>query len=111
MRGDWDLAAAAARDRVTMGLAAAAASEGVTTGAPTEAAAAVAARAVAAAAGARAARAAWQPHWSINGTVNGPFTNHLPLIRVTKPVTHYGRINSHVLVSAAVNAPVNLYLS
>eukprot|EP00964_Phaeocystis_antarctica_P099671 scaffold65476_cov69-Phaeocystis_antarctica.AAC.1 len=33
-------------------------------------------------------------HWSINGTVNGPFTNHLPLIRVTKPVTHYGRINS-----------------
>ena len=47
-------------------------------------------------------------HWRITGTVNRPVTNERPLIRVTKPVTRYGRITS---VSAACNAPVTLYLA
>jgi hypothetical protein len=49
-----------------------------------------------------------KPHWRITGTVNRPVTNERPLIRVTKPVTRYGRITS---VSAACNAPVTLYLA
>ena len=47
-------------------------------------------------------------HWRITGVVNRPVTNQRPLMRVTKPVTRYGRITS---VSAACNAPVTLYLA